>query len=246
MASTSALAEDGALPSSCSESEDTLPLLPSTLVFSRSTGATLGCITEAVLGEVYRRLNLPVRFVETPGHRSLELSSTGHFSGETLRVSGLTRIYPDLLQVAPPVAYMKSAVFVRRNGWVRIETIDDLRRYKVAYLDGMIHAKRLSKFARQSIAMPTRAQAFKALNDGDVDAVIMAQISGQIACRRGGFRNVSPEPTVLQTTSVHHYIHRKHADLIPLVSAELSALKASGKANALFMSRANELIHMGS
>ena len=153
---------------------------------------------------------------------------------------------PIFCKIDPPVAYMKSAAFIRRNSWVRIKTADDLHRYTVAYLDGIVHAKRLGQFARKAMPMPTRAHAFRALESGDVDAVIMAQVSGQIACRRGGFRNVSPEPTVLQTTSVHHYIHRAHADLVPKVSAELAALKASGEANAIFISRANDLIHLGS
>lgn len=178
--------------------------------------------------------------------QSLQMSSAGDFAGETLRIAGLTQKYPDLLQVEPPVAYLKSAVFIRRNSWVRIEKPDDLRRYTIAYLDGIVHAKRLGQFARKTMPMPTRAHAFRALESGDVDAVIMAQVSGQIACRRGGFHNVSHEPTVLQTTSVHHYIHRKHAHLLPLVSAETAALKASGEANALFMTRANEMIHLGS
>ena len=223
-----------------------MPLPPQTLVFSRSRGAILGCITETVLAEVYKRLKIPVSFVETPGNRSLEMSSVGDFAGETLRIAGLSRKYPDLLQVTPPVAYMKSAAFIRRNSWVRIKKPDDLRRYTIAYPEGIVHAKRLGRFARKAMPMPTPAHAFRALESGDVDAVIMAQVSGQIACRRGGFRNVSPEPTVLQTTSVHHYIHRNHAHLLPLVSAELAALKASGEANALFIARANELIHLGS
>ncbi|CUH82077.1 Bacterial extracellular solute-binding proteins, family 3 [Tritonibacter multivorans] len=243
---TSAFADTEALPSLCSDLSGPLPFPPQTLVFSRTRGALLGCITEDVLSEVYRRLDLPVRFVETPGLRSLQLSSMGHFAGETLRISGLTRKYPDLLQVDPPVAYMKSAAFVRRNSWVRIEKPDDLHRYTIAYLDGIVSAKRLGQYARKAMPMPTRAHALRALENGDVDAVIMGQISGQIASQRGGFRNISPEPVVLQTTSVHHYIHRKHAHLIPRVSAELAALKASGEANALFMSRAKELIHLGS
>ncbi|WAC72054.1 hypothetical protein OU995_21155 [Roseateles sp. SL47] len=194
----------------------------------------------AVYREVLSRLSLGFQFVDVPPARATLLVESGQADGELGRTWGYGDLHPNLLRVPEPNNEVQFAAYVTSNrlgdnvpAWGRIRAlglvcehrhgIQELSELLARHLNPMQISKvitieqgiRRLQLARTDIYFDVREGVEDYLAFGDASA----------AARAG------PKPRLLgivQTTTGHAYLHRRHAPRLAAISQTLRELKQEG------------------
>lgn len=197
------------------------------LVFSGIQGSVNSDISFAVLKRAYKKLGYDVEFIPLPGERALQRSNSGQVDGELFRIGNLQKRYPNLLQVPTSINVLEGIAFSRDktlalNGW------KSLSPYRIGIQGGIKFAERGTQ-KMKPVVVDTNAQLFKMLNAGRIDIAVAARVNGLVTMNKLGLQNVHVLQPALQEYPLYHYLHSKHAPLVPRLDAVLSEMHASGE-----------------
>jgi polar amino acid transport system substrate-binding protein len=183
-------------------------------------------VSIAVLQEAYRRVGIAVTIERFAGDVALQRSTSGATDGDVARADGLTLRYPDLAQVPIPIDYTDIAVFARDSA-LRIRTVDELRRLRVAVVRGVPAIERT--IGDLPVRMvDTYDELFALLAAREVDAVVATELAGRVALARGLAGAGAVRAGILDSYLRYHYLHRRHAALVPEVERVLRAMLLDG------------------
>jgi polar amino acid transport system substrate-binding protein len=179
--------------------------------------------SERFLTTAYKYLNIKVEFIELPSVRSLWVANNGMVDGIESKIAGIDKIYPNLLMIKVPTKFSSLFVCTKKanvevNGW------ESLRAYRIAYLRGIkIIEEKLQGFQIEGVT--TIQQAFMMLDHDRVD-VLIADIyqTIEILPNYPSIKMLSP---AIDSFPVYHYVHKKHADLVPKLEIIFEELLAS-------------------
>ncbi len=206
-------------------------VLGKTLVIS-TQNQHLMRICEAVVSEALLASDLTVEYRSYPSSRALQMSNSGATDGELCRIKGIERKYPNLIRIDPLVVPAVVHVF-SRDVEFRIDGWHSLEPYSIAIHRGHIYAERATRGMRAQ-AIGTDLQILRMLKNQRTDvAVLLTTDALKImhAERIGNIKVLFPR---LVNMSVYFYLHRKHADLVPRISASLEKMAANGRRLAIY------------
>lgn len=180
-------------------------------------------IAERVVTEAYRRLGLPVQVRHLPGERSLRSANNGDTDGELYRKLGMERDYPNLVIVPVPLLTYEIVIFTQGthfvvNGW------DSLRPYTIGYVKSIKIVEQNTQGMRVEVAGTLR-QAFLKMTLGRSDVVVANRTSGLAALKELNLTDIKVLSPPLATFPVFHYLHKKHAALVPRLTAVLQQMQ---------------------
>lgn len=181
-------------------------------------------IAERVMAEAYRRIGKVLVVHKLPGERTLVMANDGHMDGELYRKLGMERDYPNLIILPVPLLTYEIVIFTRGtdfvvNGW------ESLRPFTIGYVRG-IKIVRENTAGMKTEAVPTMEQAFQKLAMGRTDIVVGNRLSGLAAVEALKLDDVRVLAPSLASFPVFHYLHKKHAAMVPALLAALQAMKA--------------------
>lgn len=194
-------------------------------------GQVIEQVTRAVLTEAYAKLDIPVRFKEVPAARALAESSSGITDGELHRIAGLSSRFPKLVQVKVPVNWIDAIVVTRTvrftpQGW------DSLRPYRIGYHYGIQAFERGTRGMKVDPA-PTNALVLRKLQQGRTDIALMADVEARELLAKLGDSGLQILAPPIARIALYHYVHKKHAHLVPRLEAVLQAMAADGTIEAI-------------
>lgn len=180
-------------------------------------------IAERVVTEAYRRLGLSVQVRHLPGERSLRSANNGDTDGELYRKLGMERDYPNLVIVPVPLLIYEIVIFTQGthfvvNGW------DSLRPYTIGYVKSIKIVEQNTQGMRVEVAGTLR-QAFLKMTMGRSDLVVANRTSGLAALKELNLTDFKVLSPPLATFPVFHYLHKKHAALVPRLTAALQQMQ---------------------
>ncbi|MES2015823.1 MAG: transporter substrate-binding domain-containing protein [Pseudomonadota bacterium] len=181
-------------------------------------------IAEQVMTEAYRRIGRTLVVHKLPGERTLLMANDGAMDGELYRKLGMEREYPNLIILPVPLLTYEIVIFTRGtefvvNGW------DSLRPFTVGYVRGIkIVTENTVGMKREAVA--TMEQAMQKLAMGRTDIVVGNRLTGLAALEALKMDDVRILSPSLASFPVFHYVHKKHAALVPELLAALQAMKA--------------------
>jgi ABC-type amino acid transport substrate-binding protein len=182
-----------------------------------------------LLTAVYARLGMRVEFVDVEGKRALALSSSGQVDGEIQRIAEVAQTYPALLRVPTPINYIEPSVFTiahdfKVQGWASIRDFD------IGIVRGVGSSETGTAGMPKVQAANSLEDLIRMLDRGRFDLFVTDLFSGQVAVRKHGLEGrIRALVPPLQRIDIYHYLHRRHAALVPRVDAEIAALQASGE-----------------
>ncbi len=180
-------------------------------------------IAEKVLGEAYKRLGIRLEVHKYPGERSLQSANSGQMDGELYRRAGMERDYPNLMQVPVPLQVYEIVVFTRDSA-LSISAWDELSSLTIGYVRGIEIIEANTKGMRTE-PVPTLQQALQKLMVGRTDVVVGNRVSGLAAIKALKLDKVRVLQPALASFPVYHYLNRKHAALIPRLTAVLQQMQ---------------------
>jgi polar amino acid transport system substrate-binding protein len=178
-----------------------------------------------VVREAYRRLGIVIATKPLPNERALVAADAGETGGDLIRIAGLESRYPNLIRVPEPVLFFDSIAFTTGlrfpvSGW------DSLRPYHLCVLRGNKLAELGTEGMSRDIA-PTIETMGRMVVAGRCQVAVMGRLVWLEIDRLGLKPLISLEPPV-QSVPLYHYVHRRHADLVPKLAEALRQMRADG------------------
>lgn len=201
---------------------------PRTLRFSRiGQGPEIDRV-ESALREAYGRLTPPwkTEFVAMPAARALVESNQGRMDGETARIAGLEAEYANLHCVAVPLYINTNSAFVFGAGRVAPDSLDALQQLgRVGIVGGWKTAEEATTGWRNVVRVSSHLSALQMLKLGRLDAFLGRSEDSVRTLLQQGVRLADYPNQVVLRAPLFHYLHQKHADLVPAITRELQQLQ---------------------
>lgn len=177
---------------------------------------------------VFREIGLEGELIiyPTATERGMLNANEGVDDGLAMRVAGLETQYPNLIRVPEEVAvndFVAITIGPRfaTDGW------DSLKPYVVSYIIGWKVFEYNVPQGKEITLVRDADQLFGLLARGRADVALYERWQGLAKTRSLGLKAQVLEPPLVRT-KMYMYLHKKHADLVPRVTAALAKLKRDG------------------
>lgn len=183
---------------------------------------------DQLLQEAARRVGVHVRLVSLPAERGLVNANSGIEDGDSNRIAGLERAYPNLIRVPEKNMDMHFVGFTRQTDLHLDQGWRSLSGRSVGIIKGWKILERNLPADAEVTAVKDAEQLFQLLAHRRVDVVLYAQHLGQAQARQLGLNDVRVAGPPLTTQAMFLYLHKKHAPLVPRLAGALRQMKADG------------------
>ncbi len=196
---------------------------------SRQTG-----MVDAIVREAFSRMGIKVVIEQLPAERSLLNADSGINDGDLFRIGGLSRLYPNLLQVSEKIMDIEFVGFSRdlsgrMDGW------ECLAPFSVGIVTGW---KILEENIRSAVLtkVENRELLFMLLARGRAEIVIYERLEGYDALAGMALSGVAALEPPLATREMFLYLNKKHRAQVPRMAESLRVMKADGTYNRIVTS----------
>jgi polar amino acid transport system substrate-binding protein len=192
---------------------------------------------------VFREIGLEAELLiyPTATERGMLNANEGVDDGLAMRVAGLEKQYPNLIRVPEDVAVND---FVANTTGPRFttDTWDSLSPYVVTYIIGWKVFEQNVPKGKELTLVRDADQLFGLLKSGRADVALYERWQGLAKSRAMGLKLQVLEPPLVRT-KMYMYLHKKHAALVPQVTAALLKLKQNGSYQRIFDSTLKPYAH---
>ncbi|MCP4690797.1 MAG: amino acid ABC transporter substrate-binding protein [Desulfobacterales bacterium] len=196
------------------------------LVFSGLQNSKLGLMVEEVLRVAYQRIGIRAETKWLPGARALRMANDGEVDGAQLRVAGIRKKFTNLLMVPVPV-YETDIVVFTRDATFPVDGWDSLKPYRIGVPGG--YTAILDNVRGFNIWTVNYVQIFKMLDTNRVDIGVVDRFNGMVTINHLGLKGVGVLEPPLSTIQFYNFLHKKHQDLLPRITASLQGMKEEGE-----------------
>lgn len=177
------------------------------------------------MDKAYQQLGFQMKLVVMPLERSAYESNKGSMlDAELSRTAEAAAILPNMLRVKVPIGYIRITAFTRDPA-IQVNNWQSLGVWRVDVLRGIYLAK-INMQSQQYTEVNTISQATQRLLSGRADiAVLLGDETEWLLKQQAnhGIYAISPD---LAKTEIFHYVHERHAALVPKLEAALRQLTA--------------------
>ena len=200
---------------------------------------------DLLVGEIGHRIGrtAEVNLYEGASARSLQMANDGDDDGEALRIKGQEKRFPNLVRVPEPMIVNDFVAF-SAPGKPAIENFQDLLAANTGYIIGWWVFQRNLQDAQHVTTVRGADQLFSMIRIGRIDYGLYEKWQGLWTAKAIGVPVQVHHPPLVKT-EMFMYLHKKHADLVPKVSAALVKMKQDGSYQTLIEKTLTPLLRQG-
>ncbi len=191
-------------------------------------------ISMCVLHEAYRNIGITVTFNAFPTTRSLKLSNSGVYDGETARVLAAQKKYTNLRPITIPTLHMRGTAFTIKHTDFSPDGFASLAPFRVIIPKTVIFFERRTKDLPDVIKGTDFHAPFKMLSIGRGDIVASTYLAGVVSMRQLNLKNVVALKPSIMEIPLHHFLNKKHQKLIPIITAEMQKMQSNGRIEQIY------------
>lgn len=197
---------------------------PTRLVLAAYGDLAESQVAIVVLTEAYRRLGISLDIQHFAGDLGDDRINNGVVDGMVARSDGIETRFPNTIQVAVPIAYVDVAVY-SRDSTLRVRDWRDLQSVTVATVRGVYFLERSVGDLHVRL-VDTNAELYPLLLNREVEAIVASDLQSRLVLR--------PMPAavarngIIASYMLYHYLHNKHADLVPRLELVLKEMVTDG------------------
>jgi polar amino acid transport system substrate-binding protein len=184
-------------------------------------------ISEVITREAYKRIGIDVKIRKYPGERALRLANSGKVDGEVQRINGISANYHNLIQVHPAINFIEGTVFTRTKNFA-VEGWQSLRPYRIGYIRGIKFAERNTK-NMDSRGVGDYGRMFQMLGKDRFEIIVSPRLNGLYQMKQLGIKGVRVLTPAIMRFDLFHYLHQKHSNLVPKISAVFTKMSETGE-----------------
>ncbi|GAB4512607.1 MAG: transporter substrate-binding domain-containing protein [Roseibium sp.] len=188
--------------------------------FSAFEAPSLTPFAEEILSRAYADLGIGMEVVVSTPRRALLDAASGRTDGELVRVRRIGSLHETLIRVEVPVFISRSIAFVRKPEFASVP-LDDLKHLRAGHVSGANFARKFTEGFAEIWRTETPEQLVDMLKRDRVDLIILGEATAQRLSREIGMNGIFPLSASLGEVCFYHYLHQKHAALVPRVEQAL-------------------------
>lgn len=182
---------------------------------------------DQVLIEAFRRVEQPVRITHLPTERSITNANLGVTDGEFPRVSGLERLYPNLLEIPEKIVDFEFVAFTWRSD-IQMKDWTSCKPYNVAIVRGWKILEANLSDVKSLVKVKNQKLLFSLLGNRRADIAVYSRFEGLEIIKQLGLKSVWVLEPPLATRAMFLYLNKKHSHLVPLITKQLRNMKRDG------------------
>ena len=186
---------------------------------------------DRILAELFDRVGHTVVMIDVPPRRGLIDAANGLHDGDAGRLNVITQTFPDLIAVTPPVLSV-DMLGLYISDTVDIRSYEDFRKYSVGYLRGWRIAEAKFGDHPDAIAVSTPDVLMRMLTEGRIEVAFLTRAPARYIAETHGITDLK-ESAFYDRYPLHIHLNKRHADLLPDLSAALTDMKADGTIDAI-------------
>lgn len=198
-----------------------------TLTFSTLEELPTMAIAVTVVKVAYEQLGIAVEVDYSPAERALRSANSGRTDGEVARIAGIEKMYPNLIPIPVPIARTDFSVFSKKHSFT-VEGFESLQSYRIGIiLGGKLMEHRTQNMERQMVH--SLDSLVRILEKDRVDIIAFLRLDTLIKIRELNYQHIiKPLTPPILSVEGFHYLHKKHAALVPQITAILKQMKQDG------------------
>lgn len=198
-----------------------------TLRFSGFDAPVLMADAEAVLAPAYAELGIRFEVVKSPGHRALLDAASGKTDGELVRFQHVETLYDSLVRVKVPIVMVRTFAYTNKPELLG-KQFSELKHLRIGYVIAVRFTQKLAEGFAETWEAETPEQLFEMLQRDRVDLVMVSDVEGNRAISQMELSNVFPLASSQRDVPFFHFLHIKHADLVPQIETVLRRRGSGG------------------
>jgi len=188
---------------------------------------------DQVLLEAFRRVGQPVQITHLPTERSITNANLGISDGEFPRISGLDRLYPNLVKVPEKIVDFEFVAFTWRAD-IQLKDWNSCKPYNVAIVRGWKILEANLADVRSLVKVKNQKLLFSLLGKHRTDIAVYSRFEGHEMIKELGLQSVWVLEPPLTTREMFLYLNKKHLPLIPAIAQQLQSMKHDGTYDRIF------------
>jgi polar amino acid transport system substrate-binding protein len=182
---------------------------------------------DQVVKEAFTRIGIRAQIVSLPAERSLINANRGINDGDLLRIGGLNRLYPNLIQVPVKLIDLEFVAFTKNVEFTPTDW-SSLKPYSVGIITGWKILEENIVGARCLTKVRDAELLFKLLDRDRADVVIYGRLQGYGMMQKLGLKTVKPLEPPLVKREMFLYLNVKHRPIIEKLTRALEQMKSDG------------------
>jgi len=188
---------------------------------------------DVVLKEAFQRIGIQITINKLPAERSLLNANMGINDGDSDRIAGLEKIYPNLVPVPEKIMDWEFVAFSKNNN-IKLLNWNALKPYSVSYITGWKIFEHNANNGAEVTPVKDINQLFDLLNNNRTDIALYEKWQGLTYVRQKGLQAVFTIEPALAKKEKFLYLHKKHLKIVPQVSEALRTMKADGSYQRIY------------
>lgn len=197
-------------------------------------------ISEAVISRAYEKIGVQIEISHLPLERQLTMTNNGDLDGTGARLSGLEKLYPNLVMVPAPAILSEPIVVFTKDKNFEVKGWESLSPYKIGTIFGFKAAGIYPAHLNVETA-DTIEQVLQKLEIGRTDIAIASETTGLSALRKLQNKDIRILQPPLLRLQLFIYINRKNIELLPKLDKALREMALSGELQTLIDSEKAKL-----
>ena len=188
---------------------------------------------DSIVSEALNQLGYELESVRLPAERALINANAGIDDGDLLRIGGLQKIYPNLIQVPEKIMDMEFVAF-SRNASLPISGWQSLKPWSVAIITGWKILEQNITETAELTKVKNADLLFRLLLKNRTDIIVYSRWIGLAYIKKHRLKNIKILEPPLGRRSMYVYLHKKHRHLVPKLAASLRSMKRDGRYQHIF------------
>ncbi len=201
-------------------------VLNTAFTYPLSTDEQTGFV-DVVVREALGRIGFGLESVRLPAERALINANAGIDDGDLLRIAGLRKTYPNLIQVPEKVIDLEFVVFTKHEAFP-LDGWGSLKPYSVAIITGWKILERNITGVTELTRVKDANQLFTLLLKERVDTIVYTRNVGLGYIKQRHIHGVRILEPPLARRGMYVYLHKKHQRLVSKLADALRAMKTDG------------------
>ena len=190
-----------------------------------------------LLTEAFRRIGYQLEIVELPSERSLINANRGLSDGEALRLNGLQKKFPNLIQVPEVIMFIDIVLLSKSNKSFEVKGWESVISHSLGFVAGIqILEQRTAQLMDkvELTATDDLEQLFTLLENDRVDFIAQEKVSSLTYLQNHNITNITIHDPPLEKVGLYIYLHKKNKKIVPQLTAVIKQMKIDGTFQAIY------------